>query len=87
MNAVVECATGKPPSRTEALVPVDFAGRSCDMDPFLALAESNGLAVVEDCAHAIEIEHHSRKAGMHRDFGCFSFDVAKSVATSGDILC
>lgn len=67
--------------RTAAILPVHFAGRSCDMDPILAIARKHQLVVIEDCAHAIETEYHGRKAGTHGDFGCFSFYVTKNVVT------
>ena len=47
----------------------------------LALAGEHELAVIEDCAHAIETEYHGRKAGTFGDFGCFSFYVTKNVVT------
>lgn len=68
-------------SRTKALVPVHFAGRTCDMDALCALAERHGLKLIEDCAHAIETEYRGRKAGTFGDFGCFSFYVTKNVVT------
>lgn len=67
--------------RTRAILPVHFAGRPCDMDVLLALAEAHGLAVIEDCAHAIETTYHGRKAGTLGDFGCFSFYVTKNIIT------
>ena len=67
--------------RTAAILPVHFAGRSCDMDPILAIARKHQLVLIEDCAHAIETEYHGRKAGTHGDFGCFSFYVTKNVIT------
>ena len=57
-------------------LPVHFAGRSCDMDALMAIAERARICtVIEDCAHAIETEYHGRKAGTFGDFGCFSFYV------------
>ena len=67
--------------RTSAILPVHFAGRPCDMDRIMAIASKHGLAVIEDCAHAIETEYHGRKAGTFGDFGCFSFYVTKNVVT------
>ena len=67
--------------RTEAIVPVHFAGRPCDMDRIMAIAGRHGLAVIEDCAHAIETEYKGKKAGTFGDFGCFSFYVTKNVVT------
>jgi dTDP-4-amino-4,6-dideoxygalactose transaminase len=67
--------------RTAAIVPVHFAGRPCEMDAIMAIADRHGLAVIEDCAHAIETEYHGRKAGTFGDFGCFSFYATKNVVT------
>ena len=71
----------KVSARTRAIVPVHFAGRPCDMDDIMSIADQHRLAVVEDCAHAIETEYHGRKAGTFGTFGCFSFYVTKNVVT------
>jgi dTDP-4-amino-4,6-dideoxygalactose transaminase len=67
--------------RTRAILPVHFAGRSCDMDAIMAIAREHGLKVVEDCAHAIETTFKGHHAGTFGDFGCFSFYVTKNVCT------
>ncbi len=67
--------------RTQAILPVHFAGRPCDMDRIMAIADKHGLLVIEDCAHAIETEYRGRKAGTFGHFGCFSFYVTKNVVT------
>lgn len=67
--------------RTRAILPVHFAGRPCDMEAIMALADRHGLKVVEDCAHAIETTVGGRHAGTFGDFGCFSFYVTKNVIT------
>jgi dTDP-4-amino-4,6-dideoxygalactose transaminase len=69
--------------RTKAILPVHFAGRPCAMDELQALAADHGLALIEDCAHAIESEYRGRKTGTMGDFGCFSFYATKNV-TSGE---
>jgi dTDP-4-amino-4,6-dideoxygalactose transaminase len=67
--------------RTKAILLVHFAGRPCDMDAIEAIAAEYGLAVIEDCAHAIETEYRGRKAGTMGDLGCFSFYATKNVTT------
>ncbi len=68
-------------SRTRAILPVHFAGRCCNMDSIMEIANRYKLKVIEDCAHAIESEYKGRKAGTFGDFGCFSFYVTKNVVT------
>jgi dTDP-4-amino-4,6-dideoxygalactose transaminase len=67
--------------RTKAILPVHFAGRPCEMDPIMAVAERHGLKVIEDCAHAIETEYRGRPAGAFGNFACFSFYATKNVVT------
>ncbi|MDD5304532.1 MAG: DegT/DnrJ/EryC1/StrS family aminotransferase [Elusimicrobia bacterium] len=81
MNMDPERARAKIGPRTKAILPVHFAGRPCDMDALCGLAERHGLALIEDCAHAIETEYKGRKAGTFGDFGCFSFYVTKNIVT------
>jgi dTDP-4-amino-4,6-dideoxygalactose transaminase len=66
--------------KTKAILVVHFAGRPCEMDMILEIAQQHGLIVIEDCAHAIETEYFGRKAGTIGDFGCFSFYVTKNVS-------
>ena len=67
--------------KTKAILPIHFAGRPCEMDAIMAIANERGLQVIEDCAHAIETTYHGQHAGTFGDFGCFSFYVTKNVVT------
>jgi dTDP-4-amino-4,6-dideoxygalactose transaminase len=67
--------------KTRAILPVHFAGRSCEMDALCEIATRHGLKLIEDCAHAIETEYKKQKAGTFGEFGCFSFYVTKNVVT------
>ena len=67
--------------RTRAIVPVHFAGRPCDMTALGALALQHGLAVIEDCAHALEAQWMGQAVGVTADFACFSFYATKNITT------
>ncbi len=66
---------------TKAILPVHFAGRSCEMQEICDIAKEHDLKVIEDCAHAFETTYRGQPAGTIGDFGCLSFYVTKSVAT------
>jgi len=81
MNISPEQIELKITPKTKAVLPVHFAGRLCDMDSILSIAQKNNLKVIEDCAHAVEAEYQGRKAGTFGDFGCFSFYANKNLTT------
>ncbi len=81
MNIDVRNISACVTARTKAVLPVHFAGRPCEMDEVLAVARDHGLAVIEDCAHAIEARYRGAPVGTLGDFGCFSFYVTKNITT------
>lgn len=66
--------------RTRAIVPVHLAGRPCDMDALTKIAAENGLAILEDGAHAIGAEYRGVKVGAISDLTAFSFYATKNVS-------
>lgn len=66
--------------RTRAIVPVHYAGVSCEMDTINALAEKYNLKVVEDAAQALMCEYKGRPCGAIGDFGCYSFHETKNLS-------
>ena len=68
-------------SKTKAIIPVHMAGRPCEMDTILDIAQRNDLFVIEDAAHCIEGWYKKRKIGNIGDLTCFSFYVTKNVVT------
>ena len=70
-------------ARTKAIMPVHMSGQACEMDKIRDLAARYGLAVVEDCAHAIDVGYHSEREsadlrlGACGSAGCFSFQSSK----------
>lgn len=67
--------------RTKAIIPVHFAGRTCEMEELATIAKEHGLKIIEDCAHAIETEYKGQKAGTIGDCGVLSFYSTKNVVT------
>jgi dTDP-4-amino-4,6-dideoxygalactose transaminase len=81
LNLDVDQLEAQITPRTKAIIPVHFAGHACRMDALAALARRHGLAVVEDCAHAIETTWQGRHAGTWGNAGAFSFYATKSITT------
>lgn len=74
--------------RTKAIVPVHYAGVSCEMDAIMEIAGRHGLAVVEDAAQGIMSTYKNKAQGTIGDFGCFSFHETKnySMGEGGALL-
>lgn len=67
--------------RTKVVVPVHFAGRPCPMDEILGVAESRGVKVLGDGAHAIGADVGGRRVGSMAHATSFSFYVTKGITT------
>ncbi len=73
--------------RTRAVIPVHLYGQPCEMDRVLEIARRHNLAVVSDCAHAIEAEYRGRKVGSLGTTAAYSFYVTKNMtAGNGGML-
>lgn len=69
-------------SKTKAIVPVHFAGLSCEMDKILAIAKKHNLKVVEDAAHSLPTRYKNKIIGqLESDFTVFSFYATKTITT------
>lgn len=64
--------------KTRAIVPVHYAGISCEMDTILAIAARHGLKVIEDAAQGVHAWYKGWALGTLGDFGCFSFHETKN---------
>lgn len=73
--------------RTRLIVPVHFAGAPVDVEPIGALAQSRGIAVIEDAAHALGTRYRGRPIG-NRGTAIFSFHPIKNITTGeGGMVC
>lgn len=69
-------------SRTKAIIPVHFAGLSCDMEAILTIARKHGLKVVEDAAHALPATFNGQLIGsLESDATVYSFYATKTITT------
>lgn len=67
----------------KVVVPVAFAGQSCDMARIAELARRYGFRVIEDASHAIGARYGGRPVGCceHADITVFSFHPVKIITT------
>jgi UDP-4-amino-4,6-dideoxy-N-acetyl-beta-L-altrosamine transaminase len=67
----------------KVVVPVHFAGQSCQIAEIRALADRYGFRIIEDASHAVGGEYRGRKVGAcdHADTAIFSFHPVKIITT------
>lgn len=68
--------------RTKAIIPVHYAGQTCDLDPIKALAEQYNLFLLEDAAHAVYTTYKGKLIGGIGDATAFSFYATKNLCTA-----
>ena len=78
MNIDEKLIEGAITEKTKAVVPVHYAGVSCEMDKIMELAKKYNLKVVEDAAQGVEAYYHGQALGTIGDFGCYSFHETKN---------
>ena len=71
-------------SKTKAIVPVHYAGVSCEMDKIMALATKYNLYVVEDAAQAVMSKYKGKKLGTIGHIGTYSFHETKNYTSAGE---
>ncbi|HEY2981140.1 MAG TPA: UDP-4-amino-4,6-dideoxy-N-acetyl-beta-L-altrosamine transaminase [Anaerolineales bacterium] len=66
------------------LIPVHFAGQSCDMTAIYSLAQRYGVRIIEDASHAIGATFRAEPVGNCRysDITVFSFHPVKIITTA-----
>ncbi len=88
INSVRALLEASPKGTYAGIIPVDFAGRSVDMEAFRHLADAFGCWIIEDACHApgayftnIAGEHVAAGSGTYADLAIFSFHPVKHIAT------
>lgn len=74
--------------KTKAIVPVHYAGVSCEMDTIMDIARRHNLLVIEDAAQGVMSSYKGKVLGTIGDFGCYSFHETKnySMGEGGALL-
>ncbi len=73
---------------TKAIVPVHYAGVSCDMREIEAIAKRHGIAVIEDAAQGVNAFCHGQALGSIAALGAYSFHATKNYTCGeGGALC
>ena len=82
LNIDIEAIREAITLKTRVIMPVHYAGLSCDMDEILSLAKEFGLKVVEDAAHALPTTYKGDMVGsLNSDITVFSFYANKTMTT------
>ena len=81
MNISVPSIKKSITSKTKAIIPVHFGGKSCKIKEISTIAKKNHITIIEDCAHAIGSRINTKHVGTFGQSGCFSFYPTKNFTT------
>ena len=82
LNIDIKAIRAAITSKTKVIMPVHYAGLSCNMDEILSLAKEFDLKVVEDAAHALPTTYRGDMIGsLESDVTVFSFYANKTMTT------
>lgn len=68
-------------AKTKAIVPVHYAGVSCEMEAIMEIADRHQLVVIEDAAQAIYSSYRGRPVGQRGHLAALSFHQTKNIAS------
>jgi len=82
LNIDIDAIRAAITPKTKVIMPVHYAGLSCNMDEILLLAKEFDLKVVEDAAHALPTTYRGDMIGsLESDITVFSFYANKTMTT------
>jgi len=84
MNMDEQLLAGAVTEKTRVIVPVHYAGVSCDMDTIMNVAEKYGLFVVEDAAQGVMSRYKGRNLGTIGHLAAYSFHETKNYTSGGE---
>ena len=80
LNINVEKIEKAITKKTKAIVPVHYAGNSCDMEKIKEIANTYGLYIIEDAAQCIMSFHNGKHIGNIGDLSTLSFHQTKNIS-------
>lgn len=80
-NLSLQSLTEKISPKTKVVVVMHYAGMACDMDEIMALADRQGIIVIEDAAHSIGATYKDRPLGTIGHLAAFSFHETKNISS------
>lgn len=75
--------------KTKMIVPIDYAGLSCDIDAIMEIANRHNLIVMQDCAQSYGTIYKGKPCGTVPHLATFSFHETKnySAGEGGALIC
>jgi dTDP-4-amino-4,6-dideoxygalactose transaminase len=64
--------------KTKMIIPIDYAGVSCEIDLIMHIAEKHNLIVMQDCAQSYGSYYKNRACGTQAHIAAFSFHETKN---------
>ena len=74
VNRIEELITPK----TKMIIPIDYAGVSCEIDKIMQIAERHNLIVLQDCAQSYGSMYKGHPTGTQAHLAAFSFHETKN---------
>lgn len=71
-------------NKTKAIVPVHYAGISCEMDTIMDIAQRHNVCVIEDAAQGVMSTYKGKALGTIGHLGAFSFHETKNYTSGGE---
>lgn len=83
-NLTADSIEKKITPATKAIILVHLGGCPADMDEIVALAESTGVKIIEDCSQAHGAKYNGKSVGSFGDIATWSFCQDKIMTTGGE---
>ena len=65
-------------SKTKMIIPIDYAGVSCEIEPIMEIANRHHLTVLQDCAQSYGSFYKGKPCGSQAHIAAFSFHETKN---------